>query len=160
MEKTYQERMIESQNKISMLTHQYETLKEERESTRKELGEMREKYQEKARQKRKLAELYEQLKKKYGEPATQGLPQSPRLSPGPARAPSLPPPHSFGHFAPGGTSFAHNAGMVGANRPPLQQGPLNNSRQQAFGRTEGSVFENRGQPEDRTCKHHTHAVHY
>jgi len=55
---------LESQNKINILNHQISTLKEEKEIDKKELNDIKEKYTEKARQKRKLSELYEVLKRK------------------------------------------------------------------------------------------------
>jgi len=143
MEKGYQERLIEAQNKITMLSHQYETLKDERESSRKELSELKEKYAEKSRQKRKLAELYEQLKKKYGEPTMAGSTSnfnSPRSSPS-------------GSVSRAGGSLPFGGAFGGSARPPPRAAslqPPSSTQRQIFGNTNrSSVSHDRTYPPRR-----------
>jgi hypothetical protein len=64
IEKAYSEKLEEAHNKISMLRKQLEVMRKETENDKKEIGELQEKYSDKARQKRKLEELYEALKHK------------------------------------------------------------------------------------------------
>jgi hypothetical protein len=49
LEKSYKERLVEAQNKIATLTHQYQVSKSDNESDKKELEELKEKYAEKAK---------------------------------------------------------------------------------------------------------------
>jgi len=64
IEKIYNEKLEEAQAKISTLRKQLEAMRKEAESNKKEIGDLQEKYSDKARQKRKLEELYEALKQK------------------------------------------------------------------------------------------------
>lgn len=65
VEKQCNEKLMEAQNKINVLTHQLNSVREELETSKKEAAELQEKYAERTRQKRKLAELYECLKQRY-----------------------------------------------------------------------------------------------
>lgn len=49
LEKSYQEKILEASNKITLLTHQLESAKTERDTERKELHDLKEKYAEKSR---------------------------------------------------------------------------------------------------------------
>lgn len=49
LEKNYQEKILEASNKITLLTHQLDSAKTERDTERKELQELKEKYAEKSR---------------------------------------------------------------------------------------------------------------
>jgi hypothetical protein len=51
LEKSYKERLVEAQNKIATLTHQFQVSKSDHESDKKELEELKEKYAEKAKYK-------------------------------------------------------------------------------------------------------------
>lgn len=65
VEKQCNDKMVDAQNKINVLSHQLNSLKEELETSKKDLIDLQQKYAERTRQKRKLAELYECLKQRY-----------------------------------------------------------------------------------------------
>lgn len=49
LDKNFQERILDASNKITLLTHQLESAKSERDTDRKELQDLKEKYAEKSR---------------------------------------------------------------------------------------------------------------
>eukprot|EP01113_Clastostelium_recurvatum_P048537 TRINITY_DN8867_c0_g1_i5.p1 TRINITY_DN8867_c0_g1~~TRINITY_DN8867_c0_g1_i5.p1 ORF type:complete len:303 (+),score=55.10 TRINITY_DN8867_c0_g1_i5:166-1074(+) len=72
IEKMYNEKLEDASGKIMQLKRQIEVMRKDGDSDKKEIQDLQEKYSEKSRQKRKLEELYDQLKMKYGGP---GLPR-------------------------------------------------------------------------------------
>ncbi|KAL6076858.1 cyclin B1 interacting protein 1, E3 ubiquitin protein ligase, variant 3 [Balamuthia mandrillaris] len=65
LEQQYHEKLVQAQNKLNVLNHQLSATKDELSAQRKAFEELQEKYQEKSRQKRKLAELYDSLKQRH-----------------------------------------------------------------------------------------------
>eukprot|EP01119_Soliformovum_irregulare_P018774 TRINITY_DN5818_c0_g1_i3.p2 TRINITY_DN5818_c0_g1~~TRINITY_DN5818_c0_g1_i3.p2 ORF type:complete len:150 (+),score=44.83 TRINITY_DN5818_c0_g1_i3:416-865(+) len=124
MEKSFNDKMLEAANQINVLKHTINGMKEEADSTKKEMADLRDQYEEKSRQKRKLTELYENLKNKY----EMGRAPSPshmlketslspardlirsRGSPGPFARREIPPP-------------TNTFGMLGADRSLRPTGP-------------------------------------
>jgi len=76
IEKIYNEKLEDAHNKISTLRKQLEAMRKEAENDKKEIIDLQEKYSDKARQKRKLEELYETLKQKV----ESGCPSRPHTS--------------------------------------------------------------------------------
>eukprot|EP01112_Ceratiomyxa_fruticulosa_P008537 TRINITY_DN2215_c0_g1_i3.p1 TRINITY_DN2215_c0_g1~~TRINITY_DN2215_c0_g1_i3.p1 ORF type:complete len:229 (+),score=48.21 TRINITY_DN2215_c0_g1_i3:455-1141(+) len=64
IEKLYTEKLEDASNKIMQLKRQLEVGRKESENDKKEIQDLQDKYGEKSRQKRKLEELYDQLKSK------------------------------------------------------------------------------------------------
>eukprot|EP01103_Thecamoeba_quadrilineata_P013729 TRINITY_DN389_c0_g1_i4.p1 TRINITY_DN389_c0_g1~~TRINITY_DN389_c0_g1_i4.p1 ORF type:complete len:235 (-),score=44.70 TRINITY_DN389_c0_g1_i4:23-727(-) len=62
-EKQYNEKLVEAHNTINIMSHKISTMKEEMDRTKKDFAELQDKYTERTRQKRKLGELYESLKR-------------------------------------------------------------------------------------------------
>lgn len=62
MEKSYKEKLFEQQRNVEFLHRQIDQLRTEHDKQQKELTELKEKYAQKSRQKRKLEELYQSLK--------------------------------------------------------------------------------------------------
>jgi hypothetical protein len=70
----FKERIVQYENEVNTLTHQVQRLQDANDKARAELEESVQKYEEKARQKRKLYEMYTALKQKA---ENQGLLYSP-----------------------------------------------------------------------------------
>jgi len=65
MERVCNEKLLEAQSQATRLNHQVESMKEEIQNYKKELARLQDKYTEKSRQKRKLAELYDSIKQRH-----------------------------------------------------------------------------------------------
>lgn len=73
MERSFQEQLIEAKSKISVLSKRLQSVDQQQESQKKELLELQDKYAEKLREKSKLQELYNALKRKYDQIARDNL---------------------------------------------------------------------------------------
>jgi chromosome segregation ATPase len=77
--RAYHEQLVDVKSRLSMMSKRLQTTETEHEMTRKELGELQDKYQDRVREKQKLEELYNTMKRKYDQSCRESL-QTQRIS--------------------------------------------------------------------------------